>query len=397
MDRKRLFNIFLIVLIDILGFGLIVPLLPYYADTFGANATITGLLVASYAAMQIIGAPILGRLSDQYGRRPILLVSIFGTLLGYILLGFANSLWMLFAARMLDGLTGGNISVAQAYIADTSDEKNRARSLGLIGAAFGLGFVVGPMMGGLLSKLSFAAPAIAASSLAGLNLLTVFLWLPESLTAERRAELTNKPRQLGLNLQALAHAFARPQVGTLLNVRLGFALAFNTFQTIFPLYALERFQLEADQTAYILAYIGVLVVLVQGAAIGPLTARYNEKVLIFTAVSLTGIALLGWALSPTIPALLVALAPMALGAGIFNTVINSSLSKAVPSQEVGEILGLSASLESFTRVISPSMSGFLLGNFGPAIPGLVGAAISGCLLPYVWVRLITDENSTKVL
>lgn len=397
MDRKRLFNIFLIVLIDILGFGLIVPLLPYYADTFGANATITGLLVASYAAMQIIGAPILGRLSDQYGRRPILLVSIFGTLLGYILLGFANSLWMLFAARMLDGLTGGNISVAQAYIADTSDEKNRARSLGLIGAAFGLGFVVGPMMGGLLSKLSFAAPAIAASSLAGLNLLTVFLWLPESLTAERRAELTNKPRQLGLNLQALTHAFARPQVGTLLNVRLGFALAFNTFQTIFPLYALERFQLEADQTAYILAYIGVLVVLVQGAAIGPLTARYNEKVLIFTAVSLTGIALLGWAFSPTIPALLVALAPMALGAGIFNTVINSSLSKAVPSQEVGEILGLSASLESFTRVISPSMSGFLLGNFGPAIPGLVGAAISGCLLSYVWVRLITSENSTKVL
>lgn len=397
MDRKRLFNIFLIVLIDILGFGLIVPLLPYYADTFGANATITGLLVASYAAMQIIGAPILGRLSDQYGRRPILLVSIFGTLLGYILLGFANSLWMLFAARMLDGLTGGNISVAQAYIADTSDEKNRVRSLGLIGAAFGLGFVVGPMMGGLLSKLSFAAPAIAASSLAGLNLLTVFLWLPESLTAERRAELTNKPRQLGLNLQALTHAFARPQVGTLLNVRLGFALAFNTFQTIFPLYALERFQLEADQTAYILAYIGVLVVLVQGAAIGPLTARYNEKVLIFTAVSLTGIALLGWAFSPTIPALLVALAPMALGAGIFNTVINSSLSKAVPSQEVGEILGLSASLESLTRVISPSMSGFLLGNFGPAIPGLVGAAISGCLLPYVWVRLITSENSTKVL
>lgn len=388
MDRKRLFNIFLIVLIDILGFGLIVPLLPYYADTFGANATITGLLVASYAAMQIIGAPILGRLSDQYGRRPILLVSIFGTLLGYILLGFANALWMLFAARMLDGLTGGNISVAQAYIADASDEKNRARSLGLIGAAFGLGFVVGPMMGGLLSKLSFAAPAIAAASLASLNLLTVFLWLPESLTAERRAELADKPRQLGLNLQALTHAFARPQVATLLNVRLGFALAFNTFQTIFPLYALERFQLEADQTAYILAYIGVLVVLVQGAAIGPLTARYNEKVLIFTAVSLTGIALLGWAFSPTIPALLVALAPMALGAGIFNTVINSSLSKAVPPQEVGEILGLSASLESLTRVISPAMSGFLLGNFGPAIPGLVGAAISGCLLPYVWVKLL---------
>lgn len=397
MDRKRLFNIFLIVLIDILGFGLIVPLLPYYADTFGANATITGLLVASYAAMQIIGAPILGRLSDQYGRRPILLVSIFGTLLGYILLGFANSLWMLFAARMLDGLTGGNISVAQAYIADTSDEKNRARSLGLIGAAFGLGFVVGPMMGGILSQVSFAAPAIAAASLAGLNLLTVFLWLPESLTAEQRAVLADKPRQLGLNPQALMHAFARPQVGTLLNVRLGFALAFNTFQTIFPLYALERFQLEADQTAYILAYIGVLVVLVQGAAIGPLTARYNEKVLIFTAVSLTGIALLGWAFSPTIPALLVALAPMALGAGIFNTVINSSLSKAVPSQEVGEILGLSASLESFTRVISPSMSGFLLGSFGPAIPGLVGAVISGCLLPYVWVKLITSENSTKLL
>lgn len=179
MKNKPLFSIFLIVFIDMLGFGLILPLLPYYAETFGASDTVIGLLVASYAAAQLIGAPLLGRLSDRFGRRPILLISLVGTLLGFLLLGFASTLFILFAARILDGITGGNISVAQAYISDVTNSKNRAKGLGMIGAAFGLGFIIGPATGGLLSQWGYAVPAFAAAGLVAINLLMVALWLPD--------------------------------------------------------------------------------------------------------------------------------------------------------------------------------------------------------------------------
>ena len=166
MKNKPLASIFLIVFIDLLGFSLILPLLPYYAETFGASDTVVGLLVASYAAAQLIGAPLLGRISDRVGRRPVLLVSLFGTLVGFLLLGFAKTLLVLFIARILDGLTGGNISVAQAYISDVTDAKDRSKGLGMIGAAFGLGFIIGPAMGGLLSNW---APVIEAFAGVGLS------------------------------------------------------------------------------------------------------------------------------------------------------------------------------------------------------------------------------------
>ena len=166
MKNRPFASIFFIVFIDLLGFGLILPLLPYYAEAFGASDTVVGLLVASYAAAQLIGAPILGRFSDRFGRRPILLLSLVGTLLGFLLLGFANTLWILFAARILDGLTGGNISVAQAYITDVTDARDRVKGLGMIGAAFGLGFIIGPASGGLLSRWGYDVPAFVAARIA---------------------------------------------------------------------------------------------------------------------------------------------------------------------------------------------------------------------------------------
>ena len=177
MFNQRTSIIYLIVFVDLLGFSLILPLLPFYAETYEANPTMIGLLVASYAAAQLIGAPILGRLSDRFGRRPVLIISIFGTFIGFLILGFANSLTMLFISRLLDGFTGGNISVAQAYITDTTDEKNRTKGLGLLGAAFGLGFIIGPAIGGLLSVYGFAVPAFAAAGFSLLSLLGVIFLL----------------------------------------------------------------------------------------------------------------------------------------------------------------------------------------------------------------------------
>ena len=392
MKNKQLFTIFIIVFIDLLGFGLILPLLPYYAETFGATPTVVGLLVASYAAAQLFGAPVLGRLSDRYGRRPILLVSIFGTVMGFLLLGVAKTLIILFISRILDGLTGGNISVAQAYITDITDEKNRAKGLGMIGAAFGLGFIIGPAAGGALSVYGYAVPAFVAAGLATLNLIAVSFWLPESLTTAKRAEIAKRASRTSFSLSALWTALNRPRVGPLFNIRFFFGLAFAIFQTVFALYAQYRFNLSAVQTGFVLTYVGVLSVIVQGVAIGLLSKKFEEKTLIFTSTILIAIGLLGWAIAPTIPVLLIIMIPTALGGGILSTVLNSALTKAVYPEEVGGTLGLSASLESATRVIAPSIGGFLLGQISTSAPGFFATAIMLGVIVFTWRRIIANPD-----
>ena len=411
MDKRRLITVFVIVFVDLLGFGLILPLLPFYADAYGASPFVVGLLAASYAAAQLIGAPVLGRLSDRYGRRPILLISIAGTIVGFLLLGLAEPLGralagnspaattnaiilgILFLSRILDGVTGGNISVAQAYITDVTDENNRARGLGLIGAAFGLGFIIGPAMGGALSAgEQYATPAFVAAAIAALNWLAVLFWLPESLTEESKAELAKQPARSILSVRDMVNALKRPRFGPLLNVRFLYGLAFATFTGVFALYAQYRLQLDSTGTGYILAYVGLLSVLVQGLAIGRLTKRYPENRLIFVSVIVLAFSLLGWAVTPNIWLLLVVLAPLSFAAGILNTVINSSITKSVYPEEVGGALGVSSSVESLTRVIGPAAGGFLLGALGTWAPGAIGAFIMAGLVAYVWRRLIVNPD-----
>lgn len=386
MKNKPLASIFLIVFIDLLGFGLILPLLPYYAESFGASDALVGILVASYAAAQLVGAPLLGRLSDCFGRRPILLLSLFGTLLGFLLLGFAKTLWVLFAARILDGITGGNISVAQAYISDVTDAKSRAKGLGMIGAAFGLGFIFGPATGGFLSQWGYAVPAFAAAGLVTFNLLMVYFWLPESLTPEKRAEIAQKEKPK-FTLAALLAALKRPFSGSLLITRFFFGLAFSIFQTIFSLYALRRFNLEAQQTGYILTYVGLLSVIVQGGLVGKLSERFRDDHLIVTSVGIMALSLLGWAFVPSVTMLLVVLAPIAFAGGVLNTVISSALTKTVQPQEIGGILGLAASIESLTRVIAPTLGGILLERLGAWSPGVFSAIVLAGLFVYVWITI----------
>lgn len=391
MNNKRLATIFLIVFVDLLGFSLILPLLPYYAATFGADALVTGLLVASYAVAQLIGAPLLGRLSDRIGRRPVLLISIFGTFLGFVLLGVANALWILFVSRLIDGITGGNLTVAQAYITDVTDQKNRAKALGMIGAAFGLGFIIGPAVGGALSSFGYAVPALAAATLAFANMLAVFFFLPESLTQERREAMSAQKRP-AFTFGALWNALSRPRVGPLLHTRFFYSLAFAMFQSIFALYAQLKLGLTAQTTGFVLAYVGVLSVIVQGFAIGKLTARFSDKQLIFSGSIIMGLSLLAWALAPNLPVLLVIMAPMSFAGGTLNTVLSSALTKSVYPEEIGGTLGLSASVESLTRVIAPSAGGFLLEVLGTWAPGIFSALIMAWVVTFVYRRLIVNPD-----
>lgn len=405
MRKSPLLPIFLVVFVDLLGFSLILPLLPYYAGAYGATPLVIGLLTASYAAAQLIGAPLLGRLSDRFGRRPILLASIGGTLAGFLLLAFADPLgrWlaqtaapsaanfliltMLFLSRIIDGLTGGNISVAQAYISDVTDFRNRAKGLGLIGAAFGLGFIIGPAIGGILSTWGYAVPAFAAAGLATLNLLSVYFLLPESLTPEVRSKVV-QPRRASISLRALWEALNRERVGPLLHIRLFFGLAFSMFQSIFSIYAATVLGLDARSTGFVLAYVGILSVIVQGGGIALLTKRFGERELIVASLGVMSLSLFAWSLASTLPIMLVVITPMSLAGGVLNTVINSALSKSVYPEEVGGTLGLSASLESLTRVFAPSVGGVLLEAVGAWAPGLVTGLLVAWSFWFSYRRLV---------
>jgi len=388
-NKRRAFTLlFLFVFMDVLGFSLILPLLPYYAEAFGATAEVVGLLLGANALTQLVGAPILGRLSDRYGRRPLLLTSIAGTVVSFLMLGLARSLAMLFASRILDGFLGGNVSLAQAYITDVTDNKERAKGLGLIGAAFGLGFIIGPALGGTLAgDGNYALPALIASGLAFLNLLGVLFWLPESLPPEERERRAGEPRA-AFTARALWEALRLPCVGPLLQTQLFFALAFTTFETIFSLFAQKRLGLDARTTSYVLTYVGVLVVLVQGVGIRLLVKRFSDKQLVFGGAILAGLSLLAWALTPSLGVLLVVLAPLALASGTLRVSINSALTKSVYPEEVGGTLGLSASLGSLARVVSPTVGGFVLGRVGAAAPGVLGAFLMGWLVYYTWKRVL---------
>jgi DHA1 family tetracycline resistance protein-like MFS transporter len=407
-------NIFFVVFVDMVGFGLILPLLPYYAETFSATPLIIGLLVASFAAASLLGAPLMGRLSDRYGRRPMLLLSIAGTFIGYLFLGFAQpighlianlfashavnafTIGTLFFSRIIDGFTGGNITIAQAYISDVTDETNRSHGLGVIGSAFGLGYIIGPALGGLLSRWGYSDPAFAAASLAFLNLLTIFFFLPESLTDEHRAAIMHQQRP-SLTFKALMSALNRPKVGPLLLVRFFIMLAYAIFWSVFGLFTQRKLNLSAQSTGFLMTYIGLYSVLVQAVGIRLLTKRFKDNTIIKTSLWLMFLGLVGWSLTSNLLVMLLVILPLSGGGWTLNTIITSAITKTVDPAEIGGTLGISSALESITRVIAPTTGSFMLGNIGPWAPGVVGASV---LLWAIWLayrRIVLVKASIEPL
>jgi len=360
--------IFVTVFIDLLGFGIIIPLLPFYAESFGASALTIGLLGTSFSLMQFLFSPIWGRWSDRVGRKPIILVGLMGSCLSYLTLALAPSLTLLFAARIIGGIAGANIPTAQAYIADITTPDNRAKGMGMVGAAFGLGFIFGPAIGGMLSRFSPQTPMWFASALCFANFVAAWLLLPESRTA------SGATKGLG-RLEAFRHALARPALVLLLALYFIVTLAFSGFEATFALFSESRFGYTAATIGLVFAFIGVVLSVVQGVLVGKAVKRIGERRLIPLAIFAIA---LGLGLIPfvwNVPTLLGALGVLALGMGFNNPSLTSMVSRLTDPNDQGGILGLASSLSSLGRVVGPAWGGYLYDAYGKTTPYLSAAAL----------------------
>jgi DHA1 family tetracycline resistance protein-like MFS transporter len=354
-SRSPLVIIFITIFIDLVGFGIVIPVLPLYASRFGASPTVIGLLLSSYSVMQFIFAPILGRLSDRVGRRPVLLFSLIGTSLGFMLMGLAGTLELLFLARIIDGITGGNISTAQAYIADVTPPDKRSRGMGLIGAAFGLGFIVGPALGGLLSQLSLAAPFYFAAGLAAANAVALYFFLPESLSEKHRSEVRRRA--------SIAEVFRESgnwQLAAIMATYFFATVSFALLTAIYALFTEKRFGFDATHNGYIFAYLGLLGAIIQGGMLGRLLRIFSDKTLAVVGTVIMTISMFALPESQTLWMLLLASTGIAIGNSLVTPTLNGLASRSVNASWQGRVLGVLQSVASLARIIGPALGGVLL-------------------------------------
>jgi DHA1 family tetracycline resistance protein-like MFS transporter len=428
LDFKKVLPVLVIILVDLLGLSIIIPLMPLYAARFGANAFMIGLLGATYPFMQFIGAPILGRLSDRFGRRPILLVSQIGTFVGFILLGFANVLPLLFISRIIDGLSGANISTAQAVVTDVTNDKTRTQGLGLIGAAFGMGFILGPIIAFsvlIFSGDNYQAVAFTAAFFSFTSLLLTFFWLPETRNPEKGTIRAKAP----FTFQAMFQSLNRPTINILLVLMFTQQLAFGGYEQMFSLFTLNRLGMGARDTSGLFVLAGLFIVVVQGGFIGRWSKKYGDRWLVMLGLSTLAIGLILTASTPQIPVpwydkakitsemqgkastqiinvslpdeankgwlgivwVLLASFPAALGGGVLHPAINSLITKSANKDEVGGILGVSAGFYSAANAITPLFFGSLFQWFGAPVPFFIG----GLLLAVLWVVAMKTVKASQ--
>jgi MFS transporter, DHA1 family, tetracycline resistance protein len=370
--------LFLIVVVDLIGFGVIIPLLPFYAEYYQASPAEVGLLMAIYSAAQFLAAPFWGRLSDRIGRRPVLLGTIGAAALSYILLGFAESLFMLFLARAIGGLMAGNISTAFAYAADVTTKENRAKGMGMVGAAFSIGFIMGPAIGGILAgsdplNADFRTPSFVAAGLSALAFFLGLFVLKESLSAEARAEIKKQTRVA--RMQALINALKTPGIGILLILSFLSTLVFAGLESTFAMWSRRQFGWGPEQNGYLFAFIGVLAAAIQGGLMGKLAVRCGVERLIFAgALALTiGLALIPFVV--TVPQLVGAMTLAALGFSIITPALNTAISVRGEADVQGGLMGVTRSASTLSRMIGPAIGGATFGFIGIHTPYISGAII----------------------
>jgi multidrug resistance protein len=385
--RSPLLPIFLIVVVDVLGLTIILPLLPFYAERLGASPAQVGALVATYALCQLVAGPLLGRISDRTGRKPLLLVSQLGTFIGFVVLANANALWVVFLSRAIDGITAGNLSLAQAYIADVTEPKDRARAFGVIGIAFGIGFLFGPAISGFMSQFGYHYPIYMAAGLSALSILATAALLPSTRPNIEAAEPAEGPAAPGgkrlsiLDWTTYAAYFRKPDLSLFLWQFFLFTFAFAVFTSGFALFSERRITWNghlfgAREVGYTFAYAGFLGIILQGGLIGRLVKRYGELPLITAGWVLMGLGYLVLAFSTNVPVLITAATMSALGHGVLRPTLTSQITQRVSRGEQGVVLGLNQSLQSVSQIVAPLAGGFLIEHGQLAAWGMLAAVVS---------------------
>ena len=363
---KALLPIFLIVLVDILGLTIVIPLLPFYAQKYGASPFMVGLLTTTFAFCQLIFGPILGSPSDRYARKPILLLSQIGTLIGFIILGLAETLPLIFLSRVIDGATAGNLSIAQAYISDVTAPKDRAKSFAVIGIAFGLGFLVGPAVSGFLSQYGYHYPVFAAAGLSFLSILATQFLLPKTEPKASTAEPGPGGKRLSIfNWHAYVPYFRRPELAILLQQFFLFAFSFSLFTAGFALFAERRFTWQGQpfgprEVGYVFAFTGLLGIFIQGGMLSRLVKRWGEEKVTWVGFGSAALGYMTLAITQDIPMLLVVSAITTFGHGILRPALTSQITRRSHADEQGTVLGLSQSLNSVATILAPLAGGILI-------------------------------------
>jgi DHA1 family tetracycline resistance protein-like MFS transporter len=371
-----------IVLVDLLGFTIVMPLLAPFAQHYGFSGGQIGLLYAAYPMCQLVSGPILGRLSDRHGRRPVLIVSQAGTALSFLILGLSSDFTVMLLARMLDGASGGNILVAQAYVADVTTPENRSRGLGLIGMAFGLGFVLGPLLAGLLLALPLdptwrlRLPFLVAAGFSTIAWLLVLARLPESLPADSAARQAARV----LSWRGLAETIRLPKVGPLVLLGALTVLGFAALEGTFSLYLKDRFGWTPGRAAFGFAFLGLVSAVVQGGLIRRLVPRYGEARLILIGLATVTLGFAGLALMGTWPGLLAATLLVGVGQGLVSPTVSGLLSRVTPASEQGAVFGTLASAQTLARMLNYSAANLMLEKAGAAAPYWEASAIAGIAL-----------------
>ncbi len=361
-QSAQLSIIFAVVCIDLIGFGIVLPLLPLYAKSYGASPTVIGMLAVSYSVGQLLFNPIWGSLSDHIGRRPVLLGSLAGSVIFYTIFGWAPTLTWLFIARTFAGIFAANISTAMAYIADITSKADRAKGMGLIGAAFALGFIIGPALGGFLSKYSYSWPGYGAALLSLLALLLAVVKLPESVQ-ERRRYAYSRPNPLAF-ITPLKRNLVKSEIARPIWMYFLIILGFSCMQLTFPLFTQDIFGFDVVENGYVFAFMGLVAVVMQGGLIDKLSKRFGEGRLAVVGASL---GVLGMVLLPSVRSvkmLLLLLAVLGIGTGLSNPTLTSLISIGADDSEQGAVLGISRSVSTLARIIGPLAGGWAYGAFG---------------------------------
>ena len=392
LKRSPLVFIFITVLLDMLGYGMVVRLLPFYVQQQAGGAVLVGSLGSLYALMQLVSGPVLGALSDRYGRRPVLLTCLLGTGLAFVLLGLADSLPLIFLAVLLDGITGGNLTTAYAYIADVTQPEERSRGMSLVGAAFGLGMIGGPALGGLLSGYGLAAPAFTAAAVAFGNVVFGFFVLPESLPVERRGASFSWQ---GTNLWSQLRDLLRLGASRLLLIAIfTLNLAFTGLQTNFPLFSQARFGWNSLNNGIFFAYVGICAVIVQGVLYRWVQPHLGERRLTVAGLVLMAVGLAGTAAAWEAWMVFPAIGLVALGSGVSIPSLTGLISNQVNGASQGRLMGGMQALLSLTSIIGPTLSGLVFERVAIQAPYGLGALLALSALAVALTAFRREKNQS---